>query len=142
MDCLAPPLRALLSIQLNIQNGLSVHSAIRAYLQDFPDCPFARQVGLWLFCMQTGKPFTEKVETIHRKMLLDILNRGLKGQPILFILKEFEEELKQVAMQDLEEQIQKLPFLSLIPLFLFQVPAFFLLLLAPLLLELKASLGL
>ena len=139
MDYLAPPLNALMCLQLNIQNGLSVQSAIKAYLHDFPDCPFAQQMGLWFFCVQTGKPYAEKNLSSHRKMLLDILERGLKGQPILTILKEFEEELKESALRDLEDQIQKLPFISLIPLFLFQVPAFFLLLLAPLLLELSAS---
>ena len=139
MDYLAPPLNALLCLQLNIQNGLSVQSAIKSYLHDFPDCPFAQQVGLWLFCVQTGKPFKKKDLTSHRRMLLDILARGLKGQPILGVLKELEEELKESALRDLEDQIQKLPFICLIPLFLFQVPAFFLLLLAPLLLELSAS---
>ena len=143
MDYLAPPLNAVLQIQLRIKNGSSVHSAIHAYVKDFPECPFAIQIGLWLFYVKTGKSFKEPtvIKNSYRKTLLDILYRGLNGEPILDILQEFESELKTAALQDLEQQIQKLPFLSLIPLFLFQVPAFFLLLLAPLLLELQASLN-
>ena len=143
MDYLAPPLNATLQIQLKIKSGLSVRSAIKAYVRDFSECPFAMQMGLWLFCLETGKHFIQSALTkkSYRKILLDILYQGLKGEPILGILQEFEMELKQVALQDLEQQIQKLPFISLIPLFLFQVPAFFLLLLAPLILELQASLN-
>ena len=143
MDYLAPPLNAVLQIQLKIKSGLSVRAAIQTYIRDFPDCAFAGEVGLWLFCQETGKEFTSPgpAKKHYRQILLNILHRGLKGEPILRVLQEFEEELKAVALQDLEQQVQKLPFLSLIPLFLFQVPAFFLLLLAPLLLELKSSLG-
>ena len=143
MDYLAPPLNAVLQIQLRIKSGSSVHSAIQAYVRDFPECPFAVQTGLWLFYIKSGKNFTEAIiiKKSYRKTLLDILYRGLNGEPILDILQEFEAELKTAALHDLEQQILKLPFLSLIPLFLFQVPAFFLLLLAPLLLELQTSLN-
>ena len=139
MDCLAPPLNAVLQIQLKIKNGQSIRSAIQFHVKDFPHCSFATQMGVWLFCLETGKPFTEPIKKTYRKTLLDILHRGLKGEPVLCALQEFEDELKTAALQDLEQQIQKLPFIALIPLFLFQVPAFFLLLLAPLLLELQNS---
>ena len=143
MDYLAPPLNAVLQIQLKIKSGLSVRSAIQAYVKDSPDCSFATQINLWLFYMETGKPFIQIIpkKKSYRKILLDILHRGLKGEPILCILQEFEIELKRAALQDLEQQIQKLPFFSFLPLFLFQVPAFFLLLLAPLLLELQENLS-
>ncbi len=142
MDYLAPPLKALLTVQLKIKSGLSVRSAIQSYVRDHLDCPFAKQVELWLFCHQTGHHFDDSKlsKKIYRKSLLDIFDRGLKGEPILQILQEFEEELKEISLQNLDQQIQKLPFLTLIPLFLFQVPAFLLLLLAPLLLDLGSHL--
>ena len=142
MDYLAPPLNAVLQIQLKIKSGFSVRSAIQAYVKDFPDCPFAVQINLWLFYMETGRPNIQITSTknSYRKILLDILQRGLKGEPILCTLQEFEIELKRASLYNLEQQIQKLPFFSLIPLLLFQVPAFLLLLLAPLLLELQKNL--
>ena len=141
MDYLAPPLNAVLQIELRIKNNSSVRAALQYYIKNFPDCPLAQQMSLWLFHIETGKPFTDPAldKKTWRKTLLNILHRGLKGEPILYLLQEFEEELKEIALQDLEQQVQKLPFLSLIPLFLFQVPAFFLLLLAPLVLELQSS---
>ena len=143
MDYIAPPLNAVLQIQMKIKNGLSVRSAIKAYTRESFNCSFASQLHLWLFFLETGKEFFPPAwaKKNYRKILIDILHRGLKGEPILCVLQEFEEELKKAALQDLEEQIQKLPFISLIPLFLFQVPAFFLLLLAPLLLELQSHLS-
>jgi len=144
MDYLAPPLNAVLHIQLSIKAGLSVRSAIKSYIKNFPDCGFSTQISIWLFCIETGKEFNDSAikKKNYRKILLNTLDRGLKGEPILSNLQELEVELKRISSQDLEQQIQKLPFISLIPLFLFQVPALFLLLLAPLLLELQASLGL
>ena len=142
MDYLAPPLKALLTVQLKIKGGLSVRSAIQSYVRDYTDCPFAKQVELWLFCQQTGHHFNDNQlsKKVYRKSLLAIFDRGLKGEPILQTLQEFQEELKEISLQNLDQQIQKLPFLTLIPLFLFQVPAFLLLLLAPLLLDLSSYL--
>ncbi len=141
MDCLAPPLNALLQIQMNIKNGLSIRSAIHLYLKNYPDCDFAISLKQWLYHQETGKIYEDPglAKKPYRKTLLDILERGLKGEPVLSLLNELEEELKSAALEDLDRQIQKLPFISLIPLFLFQAPAFFLLLLAPLLLELTAN---
>ena len=140
MDYLAPPLNAVLQIQMKIKNGLSVRAAIKSYIRQYAHCPFCKQINLWFLCLEAGKPFfpPDWTKKIYRKILVEILHRGLKGEPIAGLLKEFEEELKTAALQDLEEQIQKLPFISLIPLFLFQVPAFFILLLAPLLLDLQS----
>ncbi len=142
MDYLAPPLNAVLQIQLKIKSGLSMQSAIQSYLQDFPNCYFTKQISMWLFCRQTGKHFNDKIlkGKMYRKTLLDIFDRGLRGEPVLQILQDFQNELKEISRQELDKQIQRLPFLTFIPLFLFQIPAFLLLLLAPLLLELSGQL--
>ncbi len=142
MDCLAPPLNMVIHVQSRIRSGFSVRTALHIYIQDFPECSFARQINQWLFCLETGKPFHDPclARQHYRKALLPILKRGLNGEPILEFLSLFEEELKEVCLQNLKTQVKKLAFLTLIPLFLFQVPAFFLLLLGPLLFELKSTL--
>ena len=143
MDYLAPPLNAVLYIQLKLKTGLSTRSAIQSYIHNFPDCPFAKQLGVWLLCQETGQKHCDSSlsDKNYRKILLDLFANGLKGESILPFLQELEMELSQICQQTLEEQSQKLPFITLIPLFLFQVPAFFLLLLGPLLLELQKSLS-
>ncbi len=139
MDYLAPPLNAVLQVQLKIKSGFSVRSAIQSYIRDFSDCPFAKKTSLWIFCVENGQAFKDPQlkKYPYRKIIFDIFLRGLEGEPILTVLQELEEELKIICLQDLEEQVQRLPFLTLAPLFLFQVPAFFLLFLGPLILELK-----
>ena len=142
MEYLAPPLNAVLHIQAKIKSGFSVRTALHLYIQDFPECPFARQMGRWVFCLETGKVFRDPTlsSKSYRRALLHILGRGLKGEPILDFLKASEEELSEVGHQELKSYVKKQAFLTLIPLFLLQVPAFLLLLLGPLILELKESL--
>ena len=141
MVCLAPPLKAVLEIRLKLENGVSVPQAIRLYSQRNLEDPLARAVGLWLFAQETGKEFDEKIfDNFYRKRLIDLLSRGLKGEPILEALCDLEKDLIFVAHEDMERHLQRLPLISLIPLMLLEFPAFFLLLVGPLLLNLLSIL--
>ncbi len=141
MVCLAPPLKAVLEIRLQIENGVSVSQAVRVYVQRNLLDAFAKELGLWLFAKETGKSFDEKAfERLYRRRLIELLNYGLKGEPILEALIDLEEDLVFAANEELERHLQKLPLISLIPLMLLEFPAFFLLLLGPLLLNLLSAL--
>ena len=141
MVCLAPPLKALLEIRLQIESGVSVSQAIRMYSQRHLDDPFAKELGFWLFAKETGKNCREKVfDTLYSRRLIDLLNCGLKGEPILEALCDLEKDLVFAANEDMEQHLQRLPLISLIPLMLFEFPAFFLLLVGPLLLNLLSAL--
>ena len=139
MEYLAPPLNALLHVQLKVKCGNSVKSALQSYIHNYPECPFAKQINLWLFYLETGQKIPKDWMKNHkyRKNLLDLFARGLSGEPILKFLEDFQDELSMICHHELEARIQKLPFITLIPLFLFEVPAVFLLLLGPLILELQ-----
>ncbi len=160
---LAPPLRAVLEIRLEIENGVSAAQAIRSFSRRAVDDSFARELGLWLFAFETGqglswppaagKPAGEKqsrwlfaqtgapaFKSPFRKQLVDILTRGLRGEPVLDALADLEESLKTATEEDLDRHLQKLPFISLIPLMLFELPAFLLLLVGPLILDLLSAL--
>lgn len=141
MVCLAPPLKAVLEIRLMIENGHSVSQAIQIYAKKHLDDEFAKELGLWLFASLNGRSYHSKIfETFYRKRLLEILSSGLKGSAILNTLAELEEDLIFISHENLEQQIQKLPLISLIPLMLFELPAFFLLLTGPLILNLLSAL--
>ena len=141
MVCLAPPLKAVLEIRLLIESSFSVPQSIRLYSQKNLEEPLAKELGYWLFAKETGKTYENKVfNTAYRKRLIDILTYGLKGEPILSALCDLEQDLIFVLNEDLEQYIQKLPLVSLIPLMLFEFPAFFLLLVGPLLLNLLSAL--
>ncbi|MCZ0933202.1 MAG: hypothetical protein OXJ52_08630 [Oligoflexia bacterium] len=141
MVCLAPPLQAVLEIRLLIENGNSVSQAIRLYSQRNGEEDLAKELGVWLFAQSAGKKYENKIfDTFYRKRLLEILNQGLKGEAVLSSLSDLEEDLIFISNEDLEQHIQKLPLISLIPLMLFEFPAFFLLLAGPLLLNLLYAL--
>lgn len=142
MVCLAPPLQAVLEIRLKIENGTSVPQAIRSYTKRNPGDLFAQKLGLWLFAKETGKNLEEEAfDTFYRKRLIDILSRGLEGESILKALSDLEEDLIVISNEDLEQYLQKLPLIGLIPLMLFEFPAFFLILVGPLLLNLLSALN-
>lgn len=141
MVCLAPPLKAVLEIRLQMENGVSVSQAIRIYSQRNLEDSFAKNLGFWLFAKETGKNYSGEIfNTFYRKRLIDLLNCGLQGEPILSALCDLEEDLIFSANEDMEQHLQKLPLISLIPLLLFEFPAFFLLLVGPLLLNLLSAL--
>lgn len=141
MVSIAPPLKAALELRLQIENGISVAESIRNFSRKHIDDSFAKELGHWLFLKETGqKQEIKSVEKLYRQSLLDILSRGLEGEPILENLKDLEQDLCIAADEDLEKYLQKLPFISLIPLLLFQFPAFIFLLLGPLVLDLLSIL--
>lgn len=141
MDPLAPPLKAVLEIRLQIENGTSIMESIRCFTKKYPEDSFAKNLGLYFFQKEMGKsPSFNFDDKPYRQLLCTILARGLEGEPILEHLKEFEADLCIATHEDLEKHIQKLPFLSLIPLMLFQFPAFILILLGPLLIDLLTAL--
>ena len=141
MVSLAPPLQAVLEIRLHIESGLSVSRSIKSYVQSSPEDSFAKELGLWLFAEETGGTFnTQNLKSLYRKHLMDILQRGLKGEPVLEILEEYEKDLVEICKEDLEKHLQKLPFISLVPLLLFEFPALLIILIGPLFLNLLSAL--
>ena len=138
---LAPPLKAVLEIRLGIEQGLSVAESIRFFSKRNLKDLFARELGHWLFKKETGQVWQSKLfKNSYRKYFINLLTRGLKGEPILERLQILEKDLTIAAEEDLERHLQKLPFISLIPLMLFEFPAFILLLLGPLILDLLSLL--
>ena len=132
---LAPPLKAALEIRLQMENGHSVSQSVKNYIQNRIHDEFAKDLSLWLFSIETGKSF-QKPLSFYRKTLIEILERGLQGDPILDRLKEFEKETLEISKEELDKHLEKLPFICMIPLMLFQFPAFLLLLLGPVVLQL------
>ena len=142
MDSLAPPLRALLNIKLKIQSGISTRESIREYVKETLDCSFAQDLGLWLFQVESEsneppKSFTHP----FRKMLVEVLTQGLEGDQILKSLEILEAEMISASHRDLDNQLQKLPFIVMIPLLLLQLPAFLLIIFGPLLSKLLGELN-
>ena len=142
MDTLAPPLKALIHIKLKIQSGLSTRESIREYVKESLNCEFAKNLGLWLFEVESEKKVSTSYDKHpYRKMLVEVLLQGLEGDQILKSLEILEEEMIQAAHSDLDRQLKKLPVVVMFPLLLLQLPAFLILIFGPLLSKLINSLN-
>lgn len=143
MESVAPPLKCLLEVKLDLLNGESIRPALVHYIEEVDD-EFSRLLKVWLFYYEQGKDFqsmSREIKSPYRRVLIEIFEVGLMGQPILKRLEELESEIILACDIEVEEHLTRLPFLALFPLFFFQLPAFLLLLLGPLLSALLESLN-
>jgi hypothetical protein len=142
MEDLTPPLLcAVRELRWRISSGISMKEAFRFYLEDTCS-PFSQHLREWwaLKCQgraQAGGGFTSH----YQRALIDLVERGCGGQPTLDHLCALEDEIEKAAQAELELHIATLPFKVLIPLLLFQFPAYLILLLGPLLRELSSQMG-
>ncbi len=138
MENLAPPLQLLYHVRRQIERGMSLKGGILNYLRSVDD-EFSHQVACWLSAIEKKESshlILNQVHSVYRKELLRLLERGLAGASILHILKSLEEEILSACDNEIQNKITDLPYLAMIPLLLFQFPAFLLLLLGPLLMQL------
>ncbi|MGE4131239.1 MAG: hypothetical protein AB7F86_06350 [Bdellovibrionales bacterium] len=138
MDDLTPPiLIAVQSIRWHLASGTSVAESVRLYLEENHD-PFARKLRL-LWAAPENSPV--RLTSSYQQSLWRILQKGRQGVPILEALTLLESETRAAAESVLDRHLDELPFKALIPLLLFQFPAFVLILVGPLLRDLQMSLG-
>ena len=143
MESLAPPLKLLICVRRCIERGQSVRQGIFLYLKA-PDSHFFADVNHWISLLQQGKDTRiclANISSAHRRVLLQTLERGLRGESIQAAINSLEEELVGACQQEIDQKVAQLPFLMLIPLLLFQFPAFLMLLFGPLLKNFLHSLG-
>lgn len=77
----------------------------------------------------------------HRRILLGLLERGLRGEAISSALKDFESEVVQACRSDMDRHLALLPFKMMIPLMLLIFPSLMLLLFGPFLDALSKGFG-
>ena len=143
MEALAPSLKCILEIQGSLKGGCGVKTALWNYVRRNDDS-FSQQVFEWLRLKEQGGPakeYRDGVASVYRKTLLSIFDMGLEGLPIIERLEEIEGELLKVSRSELDQYIKRLPFLSLLPLLCFQLPALLLIVLSPVLDELFRGLN-
>jgi hypothetical protein len=135
MECLIPPcLIVIREVRWHMENNVSVRESIKLLTQSHHG-ELIDELRSWFLRQQNGiKPTSaqKKLKSPFQNALISLLERGLLGQPILESLKILEDEVHRAAVVELDYHIGRLPFLSMIPLFLFQFPAYLILLLGPL----------
>ncbi|MEQ1875003.1 MAG: hypothetical protein ABL958_00060 [Bdellovibrionia bacterium] len=141
MENLAPPLRCLITVRTSLENGEGTAVGVKKYLQAVPPDDFTPLVARWFFEIEQGLAPGKPRMTPQRKILLEVLRAGIQGQPIHARLVQLEEDFIQSCDDQLTRELDVLPLKTLIPLLLFQFPAYLLLMFGPLLDQFTRSLS-
>jgi len=143
MENLAPPLICLLELQSALSNGESVRNGLLKYLSQSKD-DFSNLTRKFLFAWDKGQDWRKLIQeekSSYRRILLELVASGLSGLSIQNQLKEVQIEIERGMDLEIKRHIELLPFKMMIPLLLFQFPAFLLLLFGPILNQLLKELS-
>jgi hypothetical protein len=136
MGSLAPILEFIFILKKCLEKGQPTTRAIEIYLQSSESSDFQLELMRVHTRLLQSKPLQElliKSRSRLRRQLWLLIERSQQGEPILPFLQALESETLLAFEDAMTRQIQKLPFLMMIPLLLFQFPAFGLLILGPIL---------
>lgn len=143
MESMNPALLLLLTVKRHLERSQSVKIGITEYLRT-EETLFRDDVATWFNLWQQGletESVLKKQTSIYRNILLQTLERGLKGEPIYNFLVELEIEIIKACEHSLSQSLGRLPFILLVPLLLFQLPAFLILLFGPILSRFLEAMG-
>lgn len=142
MESLNPALNLVMTVRRAIECGESPRTGLVRYFTmnegDFPK--FCRR---WMERHERGvdrQNLLRDLKSPHRRAILLVLERGLKGEPIHALLLETENEIKQACQREIDRHLSLLPFQMMVPLMLFLFPALMILVLSPFLDALAGSL--
>ena len=141
MEALAPPLRLVQVVRYHVECGESVRQGLKEYLNQSPD-DFREQILAWLQLIERGcctQDYMRKIKSTVRRQIITVLERGVMGDPILPILISLEEELVERSLSEIESFLGQLPFRMMLPLLFFLFPAYLVLLLGPLLMQINSG---
>ena len=132
MEHLAPSLQYLNDFLFEIENGYSVKdSLIRLNNRNLA---FSKRVNQYLFMKQAENlEINVNNANTYQQMLLEIIFKGVVGEPVLRPLKVLQEEMIEKSKEDIDMHLAKIPFQLMLPLLIFQFPAYLILLFVPIL---------
>ena len=141
VEFLAPSYRSLLQIRHNIESGIAINEAIRRATLSSENDFTRRLIGWWTAKQRGATPLIQDFFVSPLQCyLVETLQRGLDGEPILSRLGELEDEMRLTMHDTIERHLQRLPIVLLLPLTSLVFPSFMLLILGPILSELLRSL--
>jgi hypothetical protein len=143
MEYIAPPLQLIAHVKRSIETGQSARNGVLNYVRT-ERSKFAKDVSKWLGHLDQGLPTASllcRQRSQYRRSLLELLERGFRGESIYVYLCQLEQETIEACQDEINRKLAKLPFLLLGPLLLLQFPAFLMLLFGPLLDNFFHSLG-
>lgn len=131
MENLNPLLLFLMKLRREIDKGRGMASALKTLLQQEDE--WTRVVRDWMLRRETspGAWTPPRGLSSHRRACLNLLERGLRGEPVLEVLSHLEAETLEACRHELDLKVAKLPFELMVPLLLFLLPSLLILLFMP-----------
>ena len=138
MDHIAPSLSLLYSLKRNLSRQLPLREALSIYINE-NSSGWGASLSTWMTYAESGQ--LESLPELGltsdcQKAILSCLEAGIRGQPIQRQLEELIVEAETSSQLEIDEYIARLPLKALTPIFLFQFPAFLLLIFGPVLSQL------
>lgn len=134
MENLAPSLILLWDVKRAIESGHAASQGIRRFLKREGEDVFHFQTLMWWESLANPNLHFDRTKLgPHRRALLELLEAGMRGQPIALGLKNLEAELILSCEEEISSHVAKLPVILLLPLLGLVFPAMMLLLILPVL---------
>lgn len=145
MEDITPTLRLILSLREGLERGESLRFCLGEFCEK--DQSGIKLKTLRLLHAETNAKDADRPDLLSfeglkdtEKSLFGVILRGLRGEPILNVLKDLENDLVERSDIEIDEFTQKLSFLCLLPLLILVFPGYLFLLIGPLLENLILSL--
>lgn len=117
----------------SLKTGRSIRQSLNNYFSSNSGV-FAQELSQWMIHLeQKSVAKLTQFRSPTRHALLIVIEQGLQGQPILNRLEELKKSVAEASEEEMDEFIQRIPFLMLLPLMFFLFPSFLILLLGPML---------
>jgi len=137
VDLIPSLLIAIRSIRRHLLSGRTISAGLLLYLESHHDELAVRLAERWAAKDNRAPAPRRPFKSYREQALWELIERGHGGEPVLEPLTLLEEDIERAAQFDLDAHVAALPFKALVPLLLFQFPAFVILLVGPLLRELS-----
>ncbi len=138
MEDISPSWKCINYIQFALLEGKSLQEALLDYVAINKDS-LAKSLEIWLAMHLSGREENLNQLQFSSELqigLVEVFRRGLLGYPVHSALKSLSLEVRRASHGEAQEYLAKLPFKAMLPLFMFQMPAFLLVILGPLFNEL------
>jgi hypothetical protein len=135
MEDLSFLLKLCLHVRVSIEGGEALRVSLFRF-SEMKDEFLYLKLKQWLthFDQSGGENCSETLFKNHQiQIFLEILSQGLIGHSIFERVKAMEEEFIEVCKDEFQRELDKLPYVLMVPLLLFMFPAYMLLLIGPIL---------
>ncbi len=135
MELLSPSYLFLSELIMSMDSGVSARKFSTDYIAK-SSSNWSKLLSTYVYKFMNNNfhfSMLKSVKNSYERAMLHLILKSFQGQPVLKELKGLEAEYFKAHEQQLERHLLKLPYLSLIPLFVFLFPAYLLLMLGPIL---------